>query len=401
MYRLLLTSALALQIPAFLTAGEAAAPAETTPEARIKFSGFVEAGFTTSTGLADSRQIYGRTFDDRDREPLFHQLTLTLERALSSGKGKFDWGFKLQVTGGSDARLVNTLGTFDQLSKNTFTLALVEAYASIHLPVLTAGGVDLKFGQFVTLLGADVINPTANVFYSRNYLFNFGSPLQHLGALATWYVTPNLSLHGGVTRGVNTSLTDNNGAVSFTGGLGLTFLDGKVTGGYYVHIGPENVGDRRNLRQIHSLVLTVKPNDKVTLIGEGLFAHEAAGPGFSAGGVSGTVQYTFNKTFSLALRGEVFRDADGFFVGQFAKNDNFVDFLRGDFSAADPKTLFAGRATYYAVTLGATIKPQLGKWSDKLIFRPEIRYDRASRPAFRDLTKRDQVTFGVDAIFTF
>lgn len=370
-------------------------------EARIKFSGVIQGGFTIGTGRARSNQIYGRVFDDRDGDFLLHQLTFSAERALQSGKGKFDWGFKVQVSAGSDSRFINTIGTFDRFAKGTYSLSLVEAYVTAHFPILSAGGVDLKLGQFATLLGTEYILPTQNIFYSHNYIFNFGIPLQHLGGFFTWHATPQLDLLAGFTRGVNTSLTDNNGALAFTGGLQLTLLDGKFVAGYYTHIGPENPGDRRNLRQFHSLTATIKATDKLTLVTDAVYVRDGGFGGVSAYGVSQTVQYAFSKTFSLALRAELFRDADGFFVGQFAKGDNFVDFIRGDFSAADPKTLFAGKSTYFALTLGANIRPQFGKLADKLIIRPEVRFDHSSRPAYKDLTKKSQVTFGVDVLWTF
>lgn len=395
-------------VPFFLTtlcaslrAGEPAVPTAPAEESRIKFSGLLEAGFTLGTNHGPSRQLYGRLFDDRHAEPLLNQFTLTAERALQSGKGRFDWGFKLQVTAGTDTRFINPLGTFEKTARGNYSLAVVEAYLTAHLPVLGAGGVDLKAGQFATLLGSEYILPTANFFYSHNYIFNFGLPFQHLGAFATWHATPQLDVLAGFTRGVNVSLNDNNGASAFTGGLQLTLLEGKFVLGYYTHLGPENPRDRRNLRQFHSLTATIKPTDKLTFVTDALYVHDEVAGGVSAYGWSQAVLYTVNKVLSLGLRAEVFRDANGFFVGQFAKADNYADFLRGDFGAADPKTLFAGRSTYFAVTAGANIRPPLGRWTDRLLVRPEVRYDRSSAPAFRDLTRKDQITAGLDVIVSF
>ncbi|MBS0660011.1 MAG: porin [Verrucomicrobia bacterium] len=383
-------------------AGESTQPAPApAEESRIKFSGLLQAGFTLDTAHGPSRQLYGRLFDDRRAEPLLNQFTLTVERALQSGKGRFDWGFKLQLTAGTDARFVNPVGTFEKTARGNYSLAVVEAYLTAHFPLLTAGGVDLKAGQFATLLGSEYILPTANFFYSHNYIFNFGVPFQHLGAFATWHATPQLDVLAGVTRGVNVSLTDNNGAAAFTGGLQLTLLEGKFVAGYYTHFGPENPRDRRHLRQFHSLTATLKPNDRLALVTDALYVRDDVAGGVSAYGLSQSVLYTLSKSVSLGLRAEVFRDANGFFVGQFAKADNYADFLRGDFRAADPKTLFAGRSTYFAVTLGANVKPSLGPFSERVTFRPEIRYDRSTAPAFRDLARKDQLTVGADVIVTF
>ena len=60
-----------------------------------------------------------------------------------------------------------------------------EAYLSLHLPILTEGGLDVKLGKFVSLEGAETVDPRTNAFYSHTYIFNFGIPANHTGALFT------------------------------------------------------------------------------------------------------------------------------------------------------------------------------------------------------------------------
>ena len=54
----------------------------------------------------------------------------------------------------------------------------VEASGAVHLPHGFSGGIDVKLGQFVTLLRAEFINAPDNLFYSHSYIFNFGVPLK-------------------------------------------------------------------------------------------------------------------------------------------------------------------------------------------------------------------------------
>ncbi|WP_163368109.1 outer membrane beta-barrel protein, partial [Klebsiella aerogenes] len=68
----------------------------------------------------------------------------------------------------------------------------VEAHALFHLPWLTAGGIDVKVGQYVTLEGAEVINAPDNALYTHSYIFNFGIPFKHTGILTTTHVNPML-----------------------------------------------------------------------------------------------------------------------------------------------------------------------------------------------------------------
>ena len=44
---------------------------------------------------------------------------------------------------------------------------------------------DAHVGLFPTPLGYEVIDPSANPFYSHSYIFQFGLPFKHTGVLAT------------------------------------------------------------------------------------------------------------------------------------------------------------------------------------------------------------------------
>ncbi len=88
---------------------------------------------------------------------------------------------------------------------------------------ISEGGVDLKVGQFVTPLGAEVITAPDNPFYSHSYIFNFG-PFMHTGVLVTDHVTSWLDMSAGVTTGENTSIGwpgDNNSSASILGAIAL------------------------------------------------------------------------------------------------------------------------------------------------------------------------------------
>ena len=108
--------------------------------------------------------------------------------------------------------------------------------------------------------------------------------------------------------------------------------------------------------------------------------------------------YNFNTKFALVGRAEIFRDNKGFYVTQFAKNDDFVNLERGDFNNLDPRTVGGGATNYSEFTVGVNVKP-----NDHILIRPELRYDKAlnGRRVFDDSTKSHSVTGAVDVIFTF
>jgi hypothetical protein len=114
--------------------------------------------------------------------------------------------------------------------------------------------------------------------------------------------------------------------------------------------------------------------------------------------------YAVNDWLTLGVRGEIWRDEEGFFVAQFRANNDFIHVERGDPLAPDPSTHGGGKTTYFAITGGVTIKPPMPKPFAGLLIRPEVRYDRAltdSTKPFDQLTDRDQWTLGIDAILEF
>ncbi len=386
---------------------------EKKADSRIKFTTFVEAGVTGNPNAPDDHQNFGRIFDDRSNEPLLNQVTLTLERALAPEPGKFDWGFKFQAGVGSDGRFVNTLGTLENVSRDIVEPYVIEAYGNLHAPLGPVASVDFKFGQFVTLLGAETIDPRTNYFYSHDYVFNFGIPLQHLGGEFTVHVNPTLDIYAGINRGVNTSVYDNNGAYpSFLGGFGLNNLvGGKLTILATTSIGPENpresVGSfayhgsgtvhKSDPRYYGNLVATYKITDKLTSVTDAVYTYDA-GYDTDFYGAAETLAYTINDMFTVAARFEAVRDSDGFFVAQFAANDDFTNVERGGI-ALDPRTVSGGANDYLESTIGVQIKPIK---SLNLTIRPEGRVDYATEnKAFDDSSKQYSVTGAVDAIFQF
>ena len=369
---------------------------------RFTIYGWVEGGFTGNFDSPDDNQNFGRLFDDRSNEPLMNQLVLTAERTLDPKASGVDWGFKTQIMFGTDARFIHSMGLLDKAMKtNIYQPDLVEAYLNLHFPVLTEGGVDVKLGKFVTLEGAETIDPRTDVFYSHSYIFNFGIPFNHTGALFTVHATKMLDVYAGITRGVNTSIEDNNGSVAFHGGFGLTFNEGKFVVAATTHIGPETPHNRTDLRYLNDITATWKINDKLTSITDLNFIYDEAADARGYG-VAQYLTYAFNDKLSAGIRGEVWRDERGFFVAQFADPHDPIRGLRGQ-AITDPRTVGGGSTTYGAITAGLTFKPSVPKPFTGLMIRPEVRVDHSlnnTRP-FNDSSDHTMVTAAIDFILQF
>lgn len=383
-----------------------AAPASESWSDSIKLSGHVEAGLTLSTANPPDGLNFGHLFTDKEGEPLLNQVILTVERPIDTSSQTADVGFKLQGMYGSDARYTHFLGELDGVTNRRNQFDIVEAYAQAHFPVLTAGGIDIKAGQFVTLEGAEVIYAPQNFFYSHSYIFNFGIPFKHTGVLTTTHVSKVLDIYAGITSGVNTTLGngDNNGSPSFHGGFGLNLLDGALTAYATTSIGPEiprgTVGVRpnRDLRYLNDVTVIWKINKKLTSTTDFNYIRDD-GFGVSGGGVAQYFTYALNGELQIGVRGEVWRDTDGFFVAAFPGNRDFVNAQKGK-----PATVIGGgRTTYGAVTLGVNVKPPMRAGAGALLVRPEIRYDRSLNDTtpFAAGTRGHQLTAAIDAILMF
>ncbi len=379
---------------------------EQKPEPRFKIYGWVESGITVNPDAPRDNQNFGRLFDDRSNEPMLNQFVITLERALAPEPGKFDWGFKFQFMEGSDARFTHSLGLFSGSAPTSVVQPdIVEAYLNLHFPVITAAGLDLKLGKFVTLEGAETIDPRTNFFYSHSYIFNFAIPFNDTGAMAVLHANKWLAIDAGITRGVNTSIDDNNDSVAFEGGVGLTFFEGKLVISAATHIGPETPNDNHDKRFLNCITTTWKVTDKLNAITDLNYTHDEV----SGADTYGAAQYftcTINSWLTAGLRGEIFSDQQNFYVTSFA---NYHDPMRGleGQSVIDPRTIGGGAAghstTYGAITAGVNIKPSVPRPLASLTIRPEVRYDHTLNDvhAFNDSSDRGMLTFGIDAVLTF
>ena len=358
------------------------------------------ASAATNVRQPDDEQNFGRLFDDRANEVLLNQIVLAAEKLLAPAPGAGDRGFKLQAMLGSDARFIHSLGLLDNASSSQLQPDIPEAYLNFHLPVATDGGLDVKVGKFVTLEGAETIDPRTGPFFSHTYIFNFGIPFNHTGALATLHATKQVDLMFGVTRGVNTSLRDNNGAAAFHGGIGFTLSDGKLVGGFSTHFGPETPANNRDYRYLNDLTFNCTLSDKANLITDLNYIKDdaALARGY---GLAEYFVYKVTDALTVQVRGEIWRDADGFYVAQFGNNDDVMNVLAGR-AINGARTVGGGRTTYRALTVGFSVKVPVTKPLASLLIRPELRYDRAGATApFVDSARKSQLTFGIDAVLTF
>lgn len=375
----------------------------------IKFGAQVEGGITVNPQDPRNHRNFGSLTTDDSNRPVLNQALLTVSRDFDPKATSVDIGFKLQAMYGSDSRIYQTLGVFDQLIHDRNQIAVIEANVTARIPQLFANGMDVKAGIFPTPLGTEVIDPKSNAFYSHSYIFNYGLPFKHTGVLTTSHVSDLVDIYLGVDTGTNTFVAygagDNNNRPGGIAGIGLNFLDGRFTVLALTHMGPED--SKLNtpfantaMRYFNDIAVTYKVTDKLTLTGELNYVRET---GFKAEayGIAAYASYALSDTVILNGRAEAFRDNKNFFVSNPVGDRDFINAQRGTFA-----NLFtASRPTTYSeFTAGITYKPTwLPPVLSTAMIRPEIRYDRAlndSHP-YRDGRDQGSVKLAADFILGF
>ncbi len=371
-------------------------------KAGINVYGYIEGGYFRdfSSPSANARPSFiGYPtyigFNSYKNTAILDKISLNAERTVDPTKKQFDVGFRVEGIYGADAAFIHSDGLADtQTGRNQFDP--LQGYVDVALPGVP---MKLRVGKWIELAGFEQFS--ANIYgafgdptralYSYSYQFLYAEPGTQTGAYLTYVFNPKWTVDAGITRGWNASVKDQNSSIDFLGRVTYTPSD-KTSIIFVMTEGPEfptgvgaNLppGDNSDYWTALDLVLTQKINDKLGL-GLGFdYVETPHIPGYTGndkqwGGVAQYVSYAFDPHFTLNTRLEWYKDA------------------ANGFSTGAPVS-----ADYYAATVGVAIKPfPTNKVLSNLLFRPEIRYDYADRAAFAS-GDHDQLTFSLDALFTF
>jgi hypothetical protein len=164
-------------------------------------------------------------------------------------------------------------------------------------------------GKFVTMAGAEVINPALNTNFSRSLLFTQLEPLDHTGLRATYAATDTLSISIGVNNGWN--YTDLSTSGSKTGEFNATWTPNKIVSlavtGYF---GKDFAAYNGQELSLIDFVGTYNVTSALTLIlnadlkqtsGNGLDGDDQT---THTNGFAGYANYGINDSMRVSVRGE-------------------------------------------------------------------------------------------------
>jgi hypothetical protein len=356
-------------------------------DARIRIFGHVEAGYTFNPDDPAQDLNLGRVFDVEANQFIFNQLDLVTERTVNLSSSEWDVGGRVEFLYGSDAQFIHSNGMFDNQDffdgpENQFDIPQV--YADVNVPV--GNGLRIRAGKFLFF---KQIDPNASAFYSHSYTFGGALPFTLTGVTGYYELTNQWSFEGGISRGWDQSIDDNNNMISFLGRVRYSPTDRTSFAALFI-TGPEQPDSDGTYRTAVDLVGSHRVTDKLTLMFDLVYGVQASPearflPGTVSDedaadwyGAAGYAVYRVDDRFSVAGRLEWFRDDEGF------------------------ASVTAVAQDLFEATLGVTITPMpyddVGR---NLKIRPEIRYDWSTEEFFDGLTSDNQFTAAVDVIFNF
>jgi putative OmpL-like beta-barrel porin-2 len=355
---------------------ETAAAATKTAEALPKWfdelavNAFVSTAYEYNGNRPTNGASSYRVFDFSDNSFNLDVAELVVQIAAIKPN---DAGFRVDFAAGSSIPQITK--TQDQ---NAAQFDLQQAFASYIAPL--GSGLRFDVGKFVTHLGYEVIEGYDGYDdnYSRSILFGYAIPFTHTGVKASYAFSSKVAGMVEVVNGWDL-LRDNNRSKSVGAQLALTPVAPLQVLLNWIG-GPELANNNHSNRNVFDLVAILKPTSTLTLGLNGDYGKEngtsLVNPGSDATwkGIAGYATYALTSKFSVALRGETFRDEDGVRLG-----------------TGTNATLSEG-----------TLTPAY-KFTDHVLLRGEVRYDKANQPI---LTKRGtladkQTTVGANVIFVY
>lgn len=407
----------------------------------IEVGGWVHGGATFNP----SHSTYGYngpvTFNDRANQFQLNQFNIFLQRAVVTEGKSWDLGFRADFMFGTDSIFTQAYGnpafdvnTGQPLSRGqwdlnlccnssrTYGIALPQAFIEAYAPI--GNGLNVKAGHFYTPIGYESVPAPNNFFYSHAYTMQYGEPFTHTGVLTNYTINKNLTFMSGGITGSGTGGWDGgfDRQMDNWGGIGgLTWAsDDKKSSANIAGTGSTASSRSNSFWGIYSIVLKhmITPKTHFILQHDHGYADNVWVGGAAKQaqwyGINTHMYYDVLPDFSVGVRGEWFRDRDGFRVWSPGRVSAATDNMGNSYAliGGGLSTAMSVPADYYAVTIGANWKPAKRlkidtKALQQFNIRPNIRYDRAdglnnvAYMPFGGGTSKDQVLFSMDFVLPF
>jgi hypothetical protein len=348
----------------------------------FKVSGWLDADYTyrsTGHGLNSVAPVENRFGD----EFLMREIGLYVYRPLDPKC--LSWGFNCLFLAGSDASFISPTAGGWRNTDPRFGTQFTDLNLTLHLPILTEGGVDIKAGRQTTCLGPMGAIAWQRYFDSSDYAWYNLEEGRYTGVSSVWHVSKRLDWYNGIEFGWGEFFDYYSPAPQYLTQINY-WLDEEAKNTKVwttLLIGPTGMVSTGNTT-ILELGIQHNWNKYVYQIVDSqmcwskapIFGPKPPGYTESAYDVYTYLGAHINACWDINSRFEWYYDQDG---GGYP----------GGFGV--PNT------SYYNITVGPDYHPV--KW---LQFRPEIRYDWANHDNFgQNHDKKDQLSIAAEILIKF
>jgi hypothetical protein len=362
-------------------------------QSRIKMYGWVEGSLNLSTSHNSNSPSAYDIFANRIE---FDQAVLYLERLPDTVQtDHVDWGFHLSGLFGTSYRFTTNLGYFSsQLidDHRQYGFDPVLEYVDLYIPQV-AEGLNIRVGRFISIPGIEAQLAPNNYVYTHSLLYAV-DPFTDTGIIGTVKLNDRWLIQLGLTASHDVAPWSSDARPSATACVSYTFNQGKDN--IYPCVNGINRGQYAyNNLQMFDNTWYHKFNDSWHMATEIWYMYQRGVPS-----VSGPISPEKGTNGAFCAAGQIRCFAPEWAAVNYVEKQlspkNFIS-IRSDFldDLKGQRTGFKNR--YAEETL------MWGHWvGNTVLFRPEIRFDRAfDGPAYDNGTRRNQFQLAMDVIFKF
>jgi len=282
----------------------------------VEVSGFIDGYYGYNFNKPAGRVNVLRNFDTKSNQFALNLAEIVIEKKPDPLNSRV--GFRLDLDYGPATDLVHAS---EPGGKDVYKV-IQQAYGSYLAPI--GSGLQIDFGKFVTVHGAEVIETKDNWNYSRGLLFAWAIPYYHFGVRAKCALNSKVSVTGLVVNGWN-NVEENNGGKTFGVTLGLTPTP-KLSIVQNYMTGPEQPNDNKRYRHLSDTTVTYSFNKQWAMMGNYDYGIDTltAGGKVHWQGVAGYLRYAPTDRLAFTPRYEWFDDHDGFSTGTAQRVKEFT-----------------------------------------------------------------------------
>ncbi|HLH20823.1 MAG TPA: TonB-dependent receptor [Bryobacteraceae bacterium] len=369
----------------------------------VQIYGWLNGGFDVSSSRGPGYSTYPEAYPERGNTVQMDQEVLYIERQPDTVQtDHVDWGFRIAALYGLDYRFTTAKGYFSQqlLEKNRengFDLPM--AYFDLYIPQV-AEGMNIRVGRYISLPDIEAQLAPNNYTYSHSLTYTFDCYTQ-TGINVTTKLSNHWLFQIGLSPGCDVApwirpdaKATLNSCIGYTWRNGLDNIytcANSVNSGHYAY---------NNMQAYYSTWYHKFSEDSHWHTAtETWYQYERDTPNVNNPAAQSLIETNAN--------GAVCNRPDE--LTCYAPSYAIVNYLEREFSRHDYLSIrneffddFKGQRTGFKTSY-TTHTIGWGHWiGSTVLFRPELRYDRAYNAApYNNGTRRDQLTFASDVIVFF